>query len=145
MAAGSRSTKPGREPRAEQAAVGVGVAATAAVAVEAAVIAAVEATVVATIDSASMMNTSATQRDTSASRVELQERIERVLEEQVRPDLRADGGDIIVVGIDGDNIVQVRLTGACQGCSSSVYTLSMRVEATLKAEIPEIRFLEAVP
>jgi Fe-S cluster biogenesis protein NfuA len=123
----------------------VGVAATAAVAVEAAVIAAVAATVVATIDSASMMNTSATQRDTSASRVELQERIERVLEEQVRPDLRADGGDIIVVGIDGDNIVQVRLTGACQGCSSSVYTLSMRVEATLKAEIPEIRFLEAVP
>jgi Fe-S cluster biogenesis protein NfuA len=123
----------------------VGVAATAAVAVEAAVIAAVAATVVATIDSASMMNTSATQRDTSAYRVELQERIERVLEEQVRPDLRADGGDIIVVGIDGDNIVQVRLTGACQGCSSSVYTLSMRVEATLKAEIPEIRFLEAVP
>jgi Fe-S cluster biogenesis protein NfuA len=124
----------------------VGVAATAAVvAVEAAVIAAVAATVVATIDSASMMNTSATQRDTSASRVELQERIERVLEEQVRPDLRADGGDIIVVGIDADNIVQVRLTGACQGCSSSVYTLSMRVEATLKAEIPEIRFLEAVP
>jgi Fe-S cluster biogenesis protein NfuA len=115
------------------------------VAVETAVIAAVAATVVATIDSASMMNTSATQRDTSASRVELQERIERVLEEQVRPDLRADGGDIIVVGIDGDNIVQVRLTGACQGCSSSVYTLSMRVEATLKAEIPEIRFLEAVP
>jgi Fe-S cluster biogenesis protein NfuA len=127
-------------------AVGVQVAAaTAAVAVEAAVIAAVAATVVATTDSASMMNTSETQRDISASRAELQKRIERVLEEQVRPDLRADGGDVILVGIDSDNIVQVRLTGACQGCSSSVYTLSMRVEATLKAEIPEIRFLEAVP
>ncbi len=68
-----------------------------------------------------------------------------MLDEQVRPDLRADGGDIVLVGIDPDNIVQVRLTGACQGCSSSVVTLSMRVEATLKAQIPEIRFLEAVP
>jgi Fe-S cluster biogenesis protein NfuA len=48
------------------------------------------------------------------------------------------------VGIDPDHIVQVRLTGACQGCSSSVMTMSMRVEATLKAQIPEIRFLEAV-
>jgi Fe-S cluster biogenesis protein NfuA len=123
----------------------VGAAATAAEAAEVAVIAAVAATVVATTDSASMMNTSETQRDASASRAELLERIERVLEEQVRPDLRGDGGDIILVGIDADNIVQVRLTGACQGCSSSVYTLSMRVEATLKAGIPEIRFLETVP
>jgi Fe-S cluster biogenesis protein NfuA len=77
-------------------------------------------------------------------RNELLARIERVLDEQVRPDLRADGGDIVVVGIDPDHIVQVRLTGACQGCSSSVVTMSMRVEATLKAQIPEIRFLEAV-
>ena len=78
-------------------------------------------------------------------RLELLERIERVLDEQVRPDLRADGGDIVVVGIDPDNIVQVRLTGACQGCSSSIVTMSMRVEATLKAHVPEIRFVEAVP
>lgn len=76
---------------------------------------------------------------------DLSERIERVLDEQVRPNLRADGGDIELVGIDQDNIVQVRLTGACQGCSSSVITMSMRVEAALKARIPEIRFLEAVP
>lgn len=72
-------------------------------------------------------------------------RIERVLDEHVRPDLRADGGDIELVGIDPDNIVQVRLTGACQGCGSSVITMSMRVEAALKSQIPEIRFVEAVP
>jgi Fe-S cluster biogenesis protein NfuA len=125
----------------------VEVAATAAEAeaeTEEAVIAAA-ATELATVNPATMMNTSETQRDTAASRDELLKRIERVLEEQVRPDLRGDGGDIILVGIDPDNIVQVRLTGACQGCSASVYTISMRVEATLKAEIPEIRFLEAVP
>jgi Fe-S cluster biogenesis protein NfuA len=71
--------------------------------------------------------------------------IESVLEEHVRPDLRADGGDVVVVGLDPDNILQVRLTGACQGCSSSIMTLTMRVEATLKAHVPEIRFVEAVP
>jgi Fe-S cluster biogenesis protein NfuA len=103
------------------------------------------ATVVGSTSPASMMNTSVTEQDTTDSRGELLARIERILEEQVRPDLRGDGGDIILVGIDADNIVQVRLTGACQGCSASVYTVSMRVEATLKAEIPEIRFLEAVP
>jgi Fe-S cluster biogenesis protein NfuA len=75
----------------------------------------------------------------------LLDRIERALDEHVRPGLRADGGDIVVVGIDPDRIVQVRLTGACQGCSSSVVTMSMRVEAILKAKVPEIRFLEAVP
>ena len=71
--------------------------------------------------------------------------IEKVLEEYVRPDLRADGGDVVVVGLDPDNILQVRLIGACQGCSSSILTLTMRVEATLKAHVPEIRFVEAVP
>jgi Fe-S cluster biogenesis protein NfuA len=76
---------------------------------------------------------------------ELRSRIERVLDEQVRPDLQSDGGGIELVGIDRDRIVQVRLTGACQGCTSSIMTLSMRVEATLKAAVPEIRFVEAVP
>jgi Fe-S cluster biogenesis protein NfuA len=87
-----------------------------------------------------------TKRNDSRSSLQdnLSARIERVLDEQVRPDLRADGGDIELVGIDSDNIVQVRLTGACQGCSSSVITMSMRVETALKAQIPEIRFLEAV-
>jgi Fe-S cluster biogenesis protein NfuA len=75
----------------------------------------------------------------------LLDRIEAILEEHVRPDLRTDGGDVEVVQLDRDNILQVRLKGACQGCSSSIFTLTMRVEATLKAMVPEIRFVEAVP
>jgi Fe-S cluster biogenesis protein NfuA len=75
----------------------------------------------------------------------LMDRIESVLDQHVRPDLRTDGGDVVVVQLDQDNILQVRLTGACQGCSSSIWTLTMRVEATLKAMVPEIRFVEAVP
>lgn len=80
----------------------------------------------------------------SPDRRELLSRIEAVLDEQVRPGLRADGGDVEVVGIDEDRIVQVRMRGACQGCPSSTMTLTFGIEAALKARVPEVRFLEAV-
>jgi Fe-S cluster biogenesis protein NfuA len=79
------------------------------------------------------------------ARRELLARIEATLDEHVRPGLRTDGGDVELVGIDEDNIVQVRLVGACQGCPSSTFTLTMGIESALKSRIPEIRFLEAVP
>lgn len=75
----------------------------------------------------------------------LRDRVEAVLDQHVRPGLRADGGDVELVSIDADRIVQVRMQGACQGCASSAITLTMAIEATLKVHIPEIRFLEAVP
>jgi Fe-S cluster biogenesis protein NfuA len=75
----------------------------------------------------------------------LLERIESVLDRLVRPGLAAEGGQVEVVGIDDDRIVQVRMQGACQGCPSATMTLTLCIEATLKAEIPEIRFLEGVP
>jgi Fe-S cluster biogenesis protein NfuA len=83
--------------------------------------------------------------DDQIHRRELRDRIEAVLDQHVRPGLNADGGDVEVVGIDDDNIVQVRMQGACQVCPSSIMTLTMGIEATLKTLIPEIRFLEAVP
>lgn len=82
--------------------------------------------------------------DANPQRTALKQRIEAVLEEHVRPGLRADGGDLELVDVDDDNIVQVRLQGACQGCPSSTFTLTMGIEAALKAHVPEIRFLEAV-
>ena len=75
----------------------------------------------------------------------LRQRIEAVLDADIRPGLRADGGDIEVVGVDEDRIVQVRMKGACQGCPSSTMAMTFGIEAALKARIPEIRFLEAVP
>ncbi len=78
-------------------------------------------------------------------RRDLRGRIEAVLDEHIRPGLRADGGDVELVGVDDDRIVQVRMRGACQGCPSSTMTLTMGIEATLKAHVPEVRFLEAVP
>ncbi|MEW4567594.1 NifU family protein [Tautonia sp. JC769] len=77
--------------------------------------------------------------------LDLRGRLEAVLDRDVRPDLRADGGDVEVVGIDPDRIVQIRLSGACQGCSSAAIVLAMQIESVVKAQIPEIRFLEPVP
>ena len=79
------------------------------------------------------------------ARTNLLRRIEDVLDSDVRAGLAADGGGVELAGIDADNIVQVRLLGACQGCSSSLYTLTMGIERALKVRIPEIRFVEAVP
>ena len=92
----------------------------------------------------SAMSSSA-RTDPQSSASEILERVERVLDEHVRPGLRTDGGDLEVVSIDQDNIVQVRLLGACQGCSSSAFTLTMLAEKAIKAHVPEVRFLEAVP
>lgn len=83
--------------------------------------------------------------DLDPTRRALLDRIEEVLDREVRAGLRADGGQVEVVGIDDDQIVQVRMHGACSACPSATITLTMGIEAALKARIPEIRFLEAVP
>jgi Fe-S cluster biogenesis protein NfuA len=57
------------------------------------------------------------------------ENVDAALEE-VRPYLRADGGDVEVVGIE-DGIVAVRLQGACGSCTSSTATLKGGIERTL--------------
>ncbi len=75
----------------------------------------------------------------------LRHRIEVALDQTVRPDLRAEGGDVEVVGVDEDSIVQVRLLGACRGCSGVDFGQLQAIEMALKVEIPEIRFLEPVP
>jgi Fe-S cluster biogenesis protein NfuA len=75
---------------------------------------------------------------------DLRARIEAVIDREVRPGLQADGGDVELVGVDQDRIVQVRLLGSCQGCASSTYSTTMGIETAVKARVPEVRFLEAV-
>ncbi len=70
-------------------------------------------------------------------------KIEAALE-QVRPFLKADGGDISFVEITDDNIVRVKLHGACQGCSISHITMKAGVEEAIKNAVPEIKTVEAV-
>lgn len=63
-------------------------------------------------------------------------RVEEVLD-MIRPALQRDGGDVVLVGLDGNKVL-VKLVGNCSGCPSSTVTLKLGVERHLKAMIPEI-------
>lgn len=56
----------------------------------------------------------------------------------IRPAIQSDGGDVELVDVAADGIVQVRLHGACIGCPSAQMTLKHGIERNLKAQIPEI-------
>ncbi len=55
----------------------------------------------------------------------------------IRPYLNMDGGDVEFIEYK-DNIVYVKLTGACQACLFSDDTIKNGLYETLKEEIPEI-------
>jgi Fe-S cluster biogenesis protein NfuA len=73
------------------------------------------------------------------------ESIAKVLKEEIRPNLQADGGDIELVEVTDDGEVRVRLTGACSGCPFSAMTLAFGVERTLKDQVPEVVKVVPVP
>lgn len=75
----------------------------------------------------------------------MREKIEKVIEEQIRPGLQMDGGDIELVDVGDDGVVKVRLKGACAGCPMSQMTLTMGVERKLKELIPEVKGVVPVP
>jgi Fe-S cluster biogenesis protein NfuA len=70
------------------------------------------------------------------------ESVELVLD-RVRPYLVADGGNVELVAIAG-NDARVRLTGMCAGCPSSHLTLYLGIEAALRADIAEFGVVELV-
>lgn len=71
------------------------------------------------------------------------EKVKEVIEE-VKPFLRADGGDVDIVEVTEDGIVKLRLLGACGHCPMSAMTLKMGIEKRLRERIPEIKEVIAV-
>jgi Fe-S cluster biogenesis protein NfuA len=70
-------------------------------------------------------------------------RIRRVLDEEVRPAVAMDGGDVVFSGYR-DGIVEVHLHGSCSGCPSSSATLKHGIEARLREAIPEVQGVVAL-
>lgn len=58
--------------------------------------------------------------------------------EKCRPYIQADGGDVEFVKLE-DDIVYVRVHGACVGCVALDYTLKEGVEAMLMDEVEGIK------
>ena len=73
----------------------------------------------------------------------LKEKVLKVLD-TIRPYLKADGGDVELVKISQEGIVEVKLTGACVNCPMSQMTLRAGVERALIREVPGIRRVEAI-
>lgn len=67
--------------------------------------------------------------------------IEEVLEREIRPALRKDGGDIELIDVDGDFVI-VSLRGACVSCKKSQTTLKEYVEKKLREQVLDTLIVE---
>jgi len=73
----------------------------------------------------------------SPSEPSIREKVQNVID-LIRPAVQADGGDIELVDVSGEGVVQIRFHGACHGCPSSHMTLQMGIERSLREQIPEV-------
>jgi Fe-S cluster biogenesis protein NfuA len=71
------------------------------------------------------------------------EKIESILA-KVRPSIQADGGDVELINIREDNVIEVRLKGTCNGCPMATLTLKAGIERLIKEELPEVKEVIAV-
>ncbi len=72
----------------------------------------------------------------------IKERVQKVID-TIRPQIQGDGGDVEFVDIDDNNVVTVRLTGACVGCPMAQLTLKGGIERIVKQQVPEVTAVEA--
>ncbi len=70
------------------------------------------------------------------SAFQFSKKIERLLDEYIRPLIKRDGGDVALVDIKGTT-VYVELKGACAGCAGAGQTLKYLIEKTLKDQVDE--------
>lgn len=67
----------------------------------------------------------------------MKEKIEEVLEREVRPALMAHGGDVKIVSFE-NHILKVRLLGKCSGCPSAQLTTEELIGEKIKERVPEV-------
>lgn len=64
--------------------------------------------------------------------------------DRIRPYLKIDGGDIELVKIRDDGIVELRLLGSCDTCALKPMTLRAGIERAIMHEVPEIKRIEEI-
>ena len=62
----------------------------------------------------------------------------------VRPHLKVDGGNVEIVDITEDFLVEVKWLGSCQSCSMSVMTMKAGLEMAVKSQLPQITGVRAI-
>lgn len=92
--------------------------------------------VVKAADKADTLTPGPTSQPASLTGYLLIKKIEKTVDEYVRPILKNDGGDVEIVDIK-DTTVYCRLLGACAGCPGATTTLKLMVERILKEQVDE--------
>ena len=64
-------------------------------------------------------------------------KMEKLLDEMIRPSLAGHGGNVELIDIDNDRVF-IKLTGGCQGCMASQMTLKQGIERIIKGNFPDI-------
>ena len=62
--------------------------------------------------------------------------------EYIRPALQADGGDLVLLGVE-DGVVNLQMVGACGGCPLSMMTLKAGIERILTDRVPGVTAVNA--
>jgi Fe-S cluster biogenesis protein NfuA len=70
----------------------------------------------------------------------LEDRVLQALD-AVRPALRAHGGNVEMLEVDG-GVVRLRLEGNCHGCPSSAATMKQTIEEAIVARAPDAEAIE---
>lgn len=73
----------------------------------------------------------------------MKEEVKKAIEE-LRPHLKADGGDVELVDVTEEGVVKVRLLGACEGCPMRQMTLTHGITRFIKKKVPEVKEVQAV-
>jgi len=76
------------------------------------------------------------------SNIQKMKLIEEIIEREIRPHLRRDGGDIELLDIEGDRVT-IAFRGMCAGCTSAAFTRQDFIQARLREFVsPGIEVLE---
>lgn len=92
----------------------------------------------AVVDKVSTGGSTASEDDTEVVR-----KIKQLIDENVRPAVAMDGGDIIFEGFE-EGIVKLKMQGSCQGCPSSTATLKAGIQGLLTRMVPEVKEVQAI-
>lgn len=74
--------------------------------------------------------------------VPLEARIERALD-KARPYIHSHGGQVQFVRFD-DGVVELRMTGTCDGCPASSATMKLNIEREIRRVAPEVIEVRAI-
>lgn len=68
---------------------------------------------------------------------EIRTKIESVITNEINPGLAGHGGNVQLLGVEG-NTVRLQMGGGCQGCASAAMTMRMGIEEAIRRQVPQL-------